>query len=101
MAIEAALQLNNDLHLEKKVQRVSLKDVSFLKSLVIPEGRARVEVQLVLNAIEVGQVGMQHGFSVMAFSGDDEWNEHCTGKVAVEYVADAGAEFRWDCHHVQ
>jgi acyl transferase domain-containing protein/NADPH:quinone reductase-like Zn-dependent oxidoreductase/acyl carrier protein len=93
MAIEAALQLNNDLHPEKRVQRVSLKDVSFLKSLVIPAGRARVEVQLVLNPIEVGHVGMQHGFSVTAFSGDDEWNEHCTGTVAVEYVAEQEQNF--------
>nr|QED55506.1 TRI17 [Trichoderma protrudens] len=90
MAIEAAAQLAGDRHSGKKVKRICLKDVSFLKGLVIPEGRARVEVQLSFNPIESFDHAktMQHGFSVTAFTGDEHWNEYCRGTVAVEFESE-------------
>jgi acyl transferase domain-containing protein/NADPH:quinone reductase-like Zn-dependent oxidoreductase/NAD(P)-dependent dehydrogenase (short-subunit alcohol dehydrogenase family)/acyl carrier protein len=90
MAMEAALQLAGDRHQEKKIRQVRLKDVSFLKGLVIAEGRARVEVQLSFNPVETTDNGksMQHGFSVTAFTGDEHWSEHCRGLVTVEFVSE-------------
>lgn len=95
MALEAALELIGDLHSEKKARRVILKDVSFLKGLVIPEGRARVEVQLVFSPIKAPESGsiMQHGFSVTAFTGDEQWSEHCTGSVIVEFASQHDQSF--------
>jgi acyl transferase domain-containing protein/NADPH:quinone reductase-like Zn-dependent oxidoreductase/acyl carrier protein len=90
MALEAASQLVSTRHPERKARRFLLKDVSFLKGLVIPEGRARVEVQLIFNPIEAAESGrtMQHGFSVTAFTGDEQWNEHCRGLVVVEFASE-------------
>nr|QED55501.1 TRI17 [Trichoderma rodmanii] len=90
MAIEAASQLARDRYLGKKVKRVCLKDVSFLKGLVIPESRSRVELQLSFNPIETSDNAktMQNGFSVTAFTGDEHWNEYCRGSVVVEFESE-------------
>ena len=94
MAMEAALQLARDRHSERQVRWINLKDVSFLKGLVIPEGRARVEVQLVFRPIEAAESKstVQHGFSVAAFT-SDQWSEHCIGSVIIEFAPDREQTF--------
>ncbi|KAI9149651.1 Highly reducing polyketide synthase SAT13 [Paramyrothecium foliicola] len=92
MAVEAAAQLAGDRFPEKELKQFSLKDVYFLKGLVIPEGRARVEVQLSFNPIEVtdsetSKTTIQHGFSITAYAGDEKWSEHCRGVVVAEFKA--------------
>ncbi|RYP11167.1 hypothetical protein DL764_000238 [Monosporascus ibericus] len=92
MAIEACSQLASDRYPGKEIGRFCLKDVFFLKGLVIPEGRARVEVQLSFNPIEpadnhTSKTTMQHGFSITAFTGDEHWNEYCRGTIVAEFKA--------------
>ncbi|KAB8291221.1 hypothetical protein EYC80_009908 [Monilinia laxa] len=89
MAMEAASQLAGDRHPEKKVQRVVLKDVAFLKGLVIPEGRARIEVQLSFASVNVIESGstMQHNFSITAVSDEGQWTEYCRGLVTIEFAS--------------
>ncbi|KAI8631471.1 Aft9-1, partial [Xylariaceae sp. FL1651] len=94
MAMEAASQLASDRYPEKKIERMRVQNVSFLKGLVIPEGRSRVEVQLAFNPIDGADNNtMQHGFSVTAFTGDEHWNEHCRGSVAVEFAPEEQQSF--------
>ncbi|KAJ2984094.1 hypothetical protein NQ176_g228 [Zarea fungicola] len=89
MAMEGALQLALDRYPDRKISRVRLQNIEFLKGLVIPEGRARVEVQLAFSS-EGSHSGsaMKHAFSVTAFTGDENWNENCRGSVSVEFVSD-------------
>ncbi|KAH6608313.1 hypothetical protein Trco_004626 [Trichoderma cornu-damae] len=91
MAIEACSQLAGDNYPGKQIERFCLKDIFFLKGLVIPEGRARVEVQLSFNPIEptdnTTKSTIQYGFSITAFTGDEHWNEHCRGTIVAEFKA--------------
>lgn len=89
MAMEGALQLALDRYPDRKIRRVRLQNIEFLKGLVIPEGRARVEVQLAFSSEGSNNGGaMKHTFSVTAFTGDENWNENCRGLVSVEFVSD-------------
>jgi len=65
-------------------------NVSFLKGLVIPEGRARVELQLAFSpeGADNGST-MQHGLSVTTFTGDEHWNENCRGSVVVKFALES------------
>jgi acyl transferase domain-containing protein/NADPH:quinone reductase-like Zn-dependent oxidoreductase/ubiquinone/menaquinone biosynthesis C-methylase UbiE/acyl carrier protein len=97
MAVEACAQLAGDRYPGKEIGRFCLKDVYFLKGLIIPEGRARVEVQLSFNPIEAAdnetsKTTMQHGFSITAFTGDENWNEHCRGTIVAEFKASKNDE---------
>lgn len=95
LAMEAASQLGSDRYPEKKIQRMRVQNVLFLKSLVIPEGRARVEVQLAFSPMDGADNNntMQHGFSVTAFTGDERWNEHCRGSIVVEFASEQQQSF--------
>ncbi|KAK7756046.1 Type I Iterative PKS [Diatrype stigma] len=90
MAMEAASQLASDRYPGRKIRRMRLQNVSFLKGLVIPEGRARVEVQLAFNpeGVENGS-NMANSFSVTAFTGDENWNENCRGSVVVDFASES------------
>jgi acyl transferase domain-containing protein/NADPH:quinone reductase-like Zn-dependent oxidoreductase/acyl carrier protein len=88
MAIEASSQLATDRHPGKKVGWYCLKDVQFLKGLVIPEGRVRVEVQLSFNSTEsMDGHSIKNEFSITAFTGDEHWNEYCRGTITTEFNA--------------
>ncbi|KUL83822.1 hypothetical protein ZTR_06625 [Talaromyces verruculosus] len=94
MAIEAASQWASDQYPEKKIQKVRLQNVSFLKALVISDGRARVEIQLAFSPIEGSDNNtMSHDFSVTAFGTDENWNEHCRGSITVEFASDSPQSF--------
>ncbi|KKP00195.1 beta-ketoacyl synthase domain-containing protein [Trichoderma harzianum] len=95
MAMEAASQLASDRYPEKKTERMRLQNVSFLKGLVVPEGRARVELQLAFSPIEGAdtKTTMQHSFSITACTSDEHWNEHCRGSIAVEFASEKQQRF--------
>ncbi|KAM7216745.1 hypothetical protein V8F06_007855 [Rhypophila decipiens] len=89
MALQAAEQLMLDRGAERTdISRMRLQNVAFLKGLVIPDSRARVEAQLVLDPIDgeskhSDTVGFS--FSVTAYSPeDDQWTEHSRGSVLVD-----------------
>ncbi|KAM7195184.1 hypothetical protein V8F33_006858 [Rhypophila sp. PSN 637] len=92
MALQAAEQLMLDRGAERtNISRMRLQNVAFLKGLVIPDSRARVEVQLVLDPISAES---KHSdtegflFSVTAYSPeDDQWTEHCRGSVLVDVTS--------------
>ncbi|GKT93954.1 polyketide synthase [Colletotrichum tofieldiae] len=83
MAIEAARQLFNDNNPSKELESIGLKDISFLKGLVIPEPPSRVEVQM--NFIPItGSNDSAHQFVISAISEGGHWAKHCTGSVFIE-----------------
>ena len=87
MAIEAALQVAADRHPKQKVVFVKLRDIELLKGLVIPDGKARVELQLAFDPIQSSNSNAnEHNFSVTAYTGDEHWNEHCRGSIAIEFT---------------
>ncbi|KAI1261789.1 Aft9-1, partial [Xylariaceae sp. FL1019] len=95
MAMEAARQLSTDRFPDKAVKRIRVQDVSFLKALVVPDGRTRVEMQLAFSPkIAPGNRNtMQHNFSVTAFTGEEHWNEHCRGTISVEFASEYEQSF--------
>ncbi|OHW96135.1 polyketide synthase protein [Colletotrichum incanum] len=83
MAIEAARQLFNDDNPSKELGSIVLKDVSFLKGLVIPEPPSRVEVQMNFVPIR-GSNNRAHEFVISAISESGQWVKHCIGSVSIE-----------------
>ncbi|KFH44962.1 Nonribosomal peptide synthetase-like protein [Hapsidospora chrysogenum ATCC 11550] len=84
MAIEAVLQLASEVRpgqanpLDAPYQ-VKLRDVRFLKALVVPDSPGTVEVQLLLTGGD--DVFTPRDFSVVSISPGGQWAEHCCGSV--------------------
>ncbi|KAI5925744.1 polyketide synthase [Camillea tinctor] len=78
MAAEAVMQLRRERYPEQSLETLALRDVSFLRALVIPSKPQRVEMQLSFKP----QPGTTFGYSftITALS-DGEWHQHCTGVV--------------------
>ncbi|MCJ1245405.1 hypothetical protein MMC30_002609 [Trapelia coarctata] len=81
MAIEAVRQATSDSTSLHSILNFFLKDVSFLKSLVVPPAPLKVEIQLTL---KVSRTTPWHEFRVFALSQDGVWYEHCNGLVRAE-----------------
>lgn len=90
MAIEALRQTlgarNDNGHASKYV----LRDVHFLKALVIPESPGKVEIQLILRQPrDIGDrsfTGWQD-FRILSVLPDGAWTEHCHGSIGAELLA--------------
>lgn len=78
MAIEAMVQLRRDRFPERSLETLALRDVSFLRGLVVPEPPQRKEVQLSFKPLAYADFSF--GFSITALS-DGEWHEHCRGLI--------------------
>ena len=96
MAIEALSQL---LQLRKTpgvVDRFVLRDVKFLKPLVVPQPakdgeRQQVEVQIELRTEGGASKNLWEAFRVSSYdSSSAAWTEHCTGSVGVQMERGAG-----------
>lgn len=81
MAIEAAWQLAEDSKKATKISRIRLRDVRFIKALVIPDGPDTLEVQIILRQ----GPSTWREFVVAALSAEGQWSEHCRGLVTAEY----------------
>lgn len=89
MAIEAARQISIDRRVQGAMSKVHLKDVTFSKSIIIPERRtdgltSDVEVLLTLRPAKHTTDRTWEMFRIMALSPEDVWHEHCSGSVMVE-----------------
>lgn len=78
MAIEAMVQLRRDRYPERSLETLGLRDVSFLRGLVVPDPPQRTEVQLSFRPLPGADFSFS--FSITALS-DGEWHEHCRGLV--------------------
>ena len=78
MAIEGVAQLARQDFSHRSLETLALRDVSFKRGLVIPDGQ-RVELQLSFKPLADSSLTFQ--FSITALSDGGEWYEHATGVV--------------------
>lgn len=78
MAIEAIGQFSRERHPERPLETISLRNVSFLRALIVPELPDRTEMQLSLSPEPSEELGFTFRVSSLR---DGEWREHCTGSV--------------------
>ncbi|EFQ30570.1 beta-ketoacyl synthase domain-containing protein [Colletotrichum graminicola] len=92
MAIEAVRQISIDRHIQGVISQVHLKNISFSKSIIIPERRtdglpSDVEVLLTLRPVRHLTDRTWESFRIMALSPEDVWHEHCSGHIMVEWTS--------------
>ncbi|RTE82468.1 hypothetical protein BHE90_002981 [Fusarium euwallaceae] len=92
MAIEAARQISIDRKVQGAISQVHLKNVSFSKSIMIPERRSDgltsdVEVLLTLRPAKHLTDRTWETFRIMALSPEDVWHEHCSGSIMLEWTS--------------
>ncbi|RSM13828.1 hypothetical protein CDV31_005698 [Fusarium ambrosium] len=92
MAIEAAQQISIDRKVQGAISQVHLKNVSFSKSIMIPERRSDgltsdVEVLLTLRPAKHLTDRTWETFRIMALSPEDVWHEHCSGSIMLEWTS--------------
>ncbi|KAJ4414976.1 Type I Iterative PKS [Gnomoniopsis sp. IMI 355080] len=78
MAIEALRQIAQERHPQRSLTQVILRDVSFIRALVVPDTPERVEMQISLKPCPNTLLGFT--FSIAAYV-DEKWHEHCAGQV--------------------
>lgn len=95
MAIEAKKQITADRKSPGALYEASsyvLKDLNFVKSLVVPESPATVEIRLSLRpAYPKGvsrekSLGYWEEFTVHSIDENGRWRTHCSGKVSIEFA---------------
>lgn len=90
-AVEAARQMAEG---NRNVKGFRLKDVSLKRALVIPDNKDGVETMFSMSAFDEASLAsstMWRRFEMRSFNATAEnWIEHCTGYVAVEYDVEAG-----------
>ena len=79
MAIEAFRQICIDRRLNGNIAQYRLKDVSFFKTLIIPESPEKVELQLSLRSAQ----GWEE-FRISSIGPNATWVEHCYGKITAD-----------------
>ncbi|KPM37670.1 Lovastatin diketide synthase LovF [Neonectria ditissima] len=92
MAIEAARQISIDRRVQGVISQVHLKNMSFSKSIMIPERRtdgltSDVEVLLTLRPARHLTDRTWEAFRIMALSPEDVWHEHCSGYIMLEWAS--------------
>ncbi|KAK8859140.1 Type I Iterative PKS [Apiospora arundinis] len=94
MAIEAMWQLAQGNGTSTRVESFKLRDIEFIKALVVPEPPETVEIQLALHAPAKARdtLGAWRQFVVAALSPEGHWAEQCRGSIMIEYRNGYGDE---------
>ncbi|KAJ8067959.1 hypothetical protein OCU04_003540 [Sclerotinia nivalis] len=92
MAIEAVRQLFHGSQASGIVPTFILRDVHFLKALVIPSPPSKVEAQINLRPCRDFTKG-SYEFKVSALSDDESWHEHCSGTIQIDYWSEPADAF--------
>ncbi|KAK2011526.1 beta-ketoacyl synthase domain-containing protein [Colletotrichum eremochloae] len=92
MAIEAVRQITIDRQVQGVISQIHLKNITFSKSIIIPERRtdgltSDVEVLLTLRPVRHLTDRTWESFRIMALSPEDVWHEHCAGHIMVELAS--------------
>lgn len=89
MAIEAISQLAQE-HLPRgQRHQVVLRDIEFLKAIIVPESPQRTEAQLSFSPVVSGtgkDKKLAYHFRVAAYNQSCTWDEHCRGYVEVRTI---------------
>ena len=87
MAIEAISQLAKDNLAENQGRRVILKNIEFVKALLVPDSPQKTEVQITFSPKQSSSDKIKElafYFRVSAYTQDQTWDEHCHGYVRIE-----------------
>lgn len=85
MAVEAMRQISLDRQVQAKIASYRLRDVSFLKALVLAEDGS-VEIQFTLKpAINDRGSSKWEDFKVLSRAENGTWSEHCRGSIKTEF----------------
>ncbi|OBT81690.1 Type I Iterative Polyketide synthase (PKS) [Pseudogymnoascus sp. 03VT05] len=93
MALEGLRQITLDRGVKTKISKYIMRNVSFSKSIVIPDLRsdglpAEVEIQLTLRpAKDINDRHSWETFRVLSLSPEGTWSEHCSGLIKVDFVS--------------
>ncbi|KAI1636501.1 hypothetical protein F4809DRAFT_662452 [Biscogniauxia mediterranea] len=93
MAIEALKQVSHMRQWRDRVAKYRLRDVSFLKPIVLedeqPGGIVRdVEIQLVMSRYNTAENSRWEKFKILSYDQQDEsWTENCTGLIMAEMAS--------------
>lgn len=88
MAIEAIRQ---DLQTRQTVgtlRQYIIRDIVFSKALLVPEPPGKIEIQLSLKALKIGNTRDSSGwndFRIFSLSQEGVWSENCRGSIMVEF----------------
>ncbi|KAI0442664.1 polyketide synthase [Xylaria telfairii] len=78
MAVEGIMQLRRDRYPTRALEDIVLRNVSFLRALVIPDSPRRLEMQLSFSEVNRSEFGFD--FRIASFV-DSEWVENCKGAI--------------------
>lgn len=87
MALEGLKQLAEEQGLHARMSRFIFRDVSFLKALIIPENKQRVEMIMSFASREVTSEKDMLGwedFRIRTITPDGAWSDLCKGRIALE-----------------
>ena len=96
MAVEAIFQTSQSLNVlqgesQNKRTRYRLRDVMFIKALVLQDGDVEHKIMLTLTPHQ-GTKALWHEFKISSLS-DDIWTEHCHGLISLEEHTEEGKRF--------
>lgn len=83
MAIEAIRQFSRENNPSQTIQNFDLKNVLFLKALVIPSNPKTVDIRISLKTPQSGTMKV-YEFRISALSEDEVWYDHCQGFIKLE-----------------
>lgn len=97
MAIEAVSQTHSDL--AKETVGYLVHEMKIMNALVVPETSDGVEVQLSLfpSNDQILRAQQSYDFRILSVGEDDEWREHCTGRIGLE-IKSIVSESNWKQH---
>lgn len=87
MAIEAISQLATDHLPNGQGRRIVLRNIEFVKALLVPDPPHRTEVQITFSPEQSSSDKIKElafHFRVSAYTQDHTWDEHCHGYVKIE-----------------
>ena len=88
MAIEAITQDLQGRQSMGTIRQYIIRDIVFSKALLVPELPGKIEIQLSLKALKIGNARDSSGwndFRVFSLSQEGVWNENCRGSIMVEF----------------
>lgn len=95
MAIEAIRQFNHESKPSQIIQSFDLRNVFFLKALVIPPNPKTVDIRLSLRTPQSGTMKL-YEFRISAISEDEVWYDHCQGLIKLEVSSPMGELNKFD-----
>lgn len=91
MAIEAVRQIADE---GLAITSFRLREISIKRAMIVPDGKDGLEVMLSMNRVDESSLTVSNTwrrFQILSYNpAGDDWIEHCTGYIGVEYATATG-----------